>query len=174
MSWEYFYCPSAKWHDICCLGRLFSKEESSPVHRLLRHSTECHHDRRKGKNVIHEKTWKAKRFFNLTAIEHSTNYYEELRGGHSSEGTWRWTFLFFGILRTTSPSSASYALLFSASWHRSMSMTETCDHLSQNFPATAAEAPSAPRLLINAQLQLLQAQHNTESNKPTLDNKARM
>ena len=30
---------------------------------------------------------KPRGFFNLTAIEHSTNYYEELRGGHSSEGT---------------------------------------------------------------------------------------
>ena len=176
MSWEYFYCPSAKWHDICWLGRLFSEGESSPVHSLLRHSTECHHDRRKGKNVIHEKTWKAKRFFSTlqqSSIAPTTmkNWggaipRKALEGGPSC---------FFGILRTTSPSSASNALLFSASWHRSMSMTETCDHLSQNFPATAAEAPSAPRLLlINAQLLLLQAQHNTESNKPTLDNKARM
>ena len=119
---------------------------------------------------------KPRGFFNLTAIEHSTNnYYEELRGGaiprKALEGG---PSCFSEYYTTSSPSFASYALLFSASWHRSMSMTETCDHLSQNFPATAAEAPSAPRLLINAQLLLLQAQHNTESNKPTLDNKARM
>ena len=82
-------------------------------------------------------------FFNLTAIEHSTNYYEELRGAIPRKALEGGPSC-FSEYYTTSPSSASYALLFSASWHRSMSMTETCDHLSQNFPATAAEAPSAP------------------------------
>ena len=156
------------WHLLS--WKVVFQGESSPVHSLLRHGMSSW--QKKGKKCHPWKDMKSQEVFSTLQQSSTAPTTMKNWGGHSTEGTWRWTFLFF---RNITYYFSLFALLFSASWHRSMSMTETCDHLSQNFPATTAEAPSAPRLLlINAQLLLLQAQHNTESNKPTLDNKARM